>query len=119
MSVHKMGSGDSETVDSGRFTADVKLTAKFGATDTDAKVSGTINNFMGNAVGDWSVNLESTTLAATSNSDIATGSGRDGMWSAQAYGDDNTKRPAGIFGGFTAHFSDGHAAGAYATRMDK
>ena len=25
-------------------------------------------------------------------------------------------RPTGIFGGFNAHFTDGHAAGAYATR---
>ena len=27
-----------------------------------------------------------------------------------------TQRPTGIFGAFNAHFSDGHAAGAYATR---
>ena len=25
-------------------------------------------------------------------------------------------RPAGIFGGFEAHFTDGHASGVYATR---
>ena len=41
--------------------------------------------------------------------------GRDGEWTAQAYGAES-ERPTGIFGGFNAHFSDGHAAGAYATR---
>ena len=55
MSVRTMGSGDSKTTDSGAFTADVMLTANFGAAPT---VRGTINNFMGDAVGSgWSVNL--------------------------------------------------------------
>lgn len=115
MSVRKTGSGDSQTVDSGRFTANVSLSAKFGATPT---VSGTINNFVGDAVGSgWSVALGSATLAAGSfNSSTATASGRDGTWRAQAYGGDTSKRPAGIFGNFTAHFTDGDATGAYATR---
>ena len=117
MSVHTMGSGDSKTTDSGAFTADVMLTANFGATPT---VRGTINNFMGDAVGSgWTVNLESTTLQTGSESTggVATGSGHDGVWTAQAYGSDAAKRPAGTFGGFTAHFTDGDVAGAFATRM--
>ena len=44
-----------------------------------------------------------------------TASGQDGQWSAQGYGE-QMERPVGIFGGFNAHFTDGHAAGAYATR---
>ncbi len=114
MSVLKMGSGDSQITDSGRFTADVTLTANFGATPT---VSGTINNFQGDAVDSgWSVNLMESTLDTSSNDGIATGGGREGIWSATAYGTDATARPAGIFGGFTAHFADGHAAGAFAAR---
>ena len=117
MSVRTMGSGDSKTTDSGAFTADVMLTANFGATPT---VRGTIDNFMGDAVGSgWSVNLESATLGTTSNDGIATGTGRDGVWSATAYGTDSAARPAGIIGGFTAHFTDGDAAGAFAARIDE
>ena len=117
MSVRKMGSGTSATTDAGRFTADVMLTANFGASPT---VSGTVDNFMGDAVGSgWRVNLESATLGTASNDGVATGTGRDGVWSATAYGNDSSVRPVGVIGGFTAHFTDGHAAGAFATRMDK
>ena len=116
MSVLTAGSGESATTDSGRFTADVELSATFGS---DPKVRGTIDNFVGNAVGSgWEVTLESATLGTGSNNGIATSSGRDGMWNAEAYGNSATKRPAGIFGGFVAHFSNGDAAGAFATRKD-
>ena len=119
MSVRRMGSGASATIDSGRFTADVMLTARFGATAAEQTVSGTIDNFQGEAVGSgWSVALERTTLATSEQSGVATGSGRDGEWDATAYGNDATKRPAGIHGGFVAHFTDGDAAGAFATRQD-
>ena len=116
MSVRKMGSGDSATTDSGRFTADVNLTANFG---TAATVRGTVDNFEGNAVGSgWRVDLQSATLQAGSESTgVAAATGANGVWSAQAYGAAD-KRPAGIFGGFTAHFTDGDAAGAFATRID-
>ncbi len=117
MSARTMGSGDSMTTDSGAFTADVMLTANFGTTPT---VRGTINNFMGDAVGSgWSVNLESVALGTTEASGVATGSGRDGEWDATAYGNDADARPAGIHGGFVAHFADGDAAGAFATRIDE
>ena len=65
----------------------------------------------------WTVELERKALPAVGDFDdgktVATG--RDGVWSATAYGTAGS-RPTGIFGGFNAHFSDGHAAGAYATR---
>ncbi|MDE0697406.1 MAG: hypothetical protein OXH76_16410 [Boseongicola sp.] len=120
MSSRTQGSGDDETTDSGRFTADVTLNASFGTTPT---VRGTINNFQGDATNSgWSVTLESATLAGTQNTGIAVTDGRDGTWSAQAYGTGESGgdpvRPTGIFGGFSVHFSDGDAAGAYATRKD-
>ena len=119
MSVRRMGSGDSATTDSGRFTADVELRATFGAAAADARIRGTIDNFVGNAVNSgWSVNLESAVLGTSEQSGVATGTGRDGEWDATAYGDDAAKRPAGIHGAFVAHFSDGDAAGAFATRLD-
>ena len=112
MSVTKSG----ENVNSGRFTANVTLTAKFGT----PMLSGTINGFSGPAVNEnWSVSLQETAFTAgalTNGATVATG--RDGVWSATAYGSATTARPAGIFGGFNAHFTDGHAAGAYATRKD-
>ena len=54
-------------------------------------------------------------LANFFNHGTTTASGQNGVWTAQGYGP-NGGRPEGFFGGFNAHFSDGHAAGAYATR---
>ncbi|MXY66887.1 MAG: hypothetical protein F4206_09255 [Gammaproteobacteria bacterium] len=117
MSVHKTPkAGGGNHIDSGMFTADVSLTAKFGGTPT---VSGTVNNFQGDAVGSgWSVRLDAVALAASEAEGLAVASGENGAWAATAYGADATARPDGIFGGFSAHFLDGHAAGAYATRKD-
>ena len=116
MSVRTMGSGDSKTTDSGAFTADVSLTANFGG--ATPAVRGTIDNFQGDAVGSgWSVNLESVNPDGSTTA-AATGSGRDGVWSATAYGGGTEARPTGFHGGFVAHFADGDAAGAFATRKD-
>ena len=108
---------DGTATASGAFTADVNLTATFHA--TAPMLGGTVNNFQGDAVGSgWSVTLENT---AVNGGNVAEGraiaSGRDGEWSATSYGN-NDARPTGIFGGFNAYFSDGSAAGAYATRKD-
>jgi hypothetical protein len=122
MSLHKEFDGQGEIVEgslqSGAFTAAVNLKATFG----DApKLQGTVDMFTGPATdSDWTVELQVTDLTSAGVLDgtgrtIATG--RDGVWSAQAYGTAG-ERPAGIFGGFNSHFSDGHAAGAYATRKD-
>lgn len=117
MSSRTQGSGDSKTTDSGRFTADVTLNAAFGANPT---VTGKVNNFQGDAVNSgWVVNLgEATLQGSTAENGVTVTGGRDGTWSAQAYGTDAAMRPTGIFGGFSAHFSDGDAAGAYATTKD-
>ena len=114
---------------SGRFTADVSLNATFGASPT---LGGTVTNFKSpdnSAAVDpnWKVTLKGTTAASNTAATVdastgelaaagvAKGSGQDGAWNAQSYGEAG-KRPTGIYGGFMAHFTDGHAAGAYATR---
>ena len=109
--------GDGQDVDSGRFTASVMLNATFGATPM---IGGYIHSFDGSAASDtWRVTLEDQALAANGGVTVngrTVSTGADGVWSNEAYGGDSTARPTGVFGGFTAHFSDGHAAGAYATR---
>ena len=118
MSLHKEVDGDGAvvpgTLQSGAFTADVTLTAKFQTTPT---LSGYINGFEGNAVDpDWRVMLlEDEFTTATLTEGTTTASAQNGEWSATGYGVAD-ERPTGIFGGFNAHFTDGHAAGAYATR---
>ena len=109
-------------IESGNFVADVVLTAKFAATPM---LGGTIDNFraaQGSNSGavdtSWTVTLTEAdatggTVAATDG--VADASGQDGTWSATSYGEADM-RPAGIYGGFNAHFTDGHVAGAYATR---
>ena len=124
-SVHKTldGDGGISDIQSGRFMADVELTATFAA--GGSTLGGTIDNFRApegsnpDAVdSSWTVTLNAAT---TPNGTVSTGvteaSGQNGDWTADAYGA-NTARAVGIFGSFNAHFSDGHAAGAYATRKD-
>lgn len=121
MSLHKTfdSQGERQDVYSGRFTADVSLTADFDASPT---VKGTIDNFKGPATdSSWSVELKQMTLGTARQGTVGEtatgGSGDDGEWNAQAYGV-AAKRPTGIFGDFNAHWTDGHAAGAYATRQE-
>ena len=118
MSAYKTdnAAGDGQDINTGRFTANVTLNATFGDTPM---IGGHISGFEGSAVGNWRVTLEDAVLAtggtATENARTVS-TGADGVWSNQAYGAADA-RPTGVFGGFNAHFSDGHAAGAYATRM--
>ena len=120
MSVHKTldEDGDVTSIYSGAFTAKVSLLARFG---TAATIGGDISNFKGEGEGgravdaDWSVELERTSFDGTVTGGKTVASGRDGVWTATSYGDADA-RPTGIFGDFNAHFSDGHAAGAYVTR---
>jgi hypothetical protein len=103
------------TLQSGQFTANVTLDATFGP---NARIGGEVDTFEGNAVdSQWEVELLDVQMfdgAFTNGATVA--SGQDGIWTGQAYGDSAEKRPVGIFGSFNAHFSDGHAAGAYAVR---
>ena len=134
MSLHKTfdGNGNRLTIDSGAFTARVSLTARFGSA---AMLGGTIDRFEGGPQVDtgWSVTLEDTAITSPSDGvavvtgGVAKGSGQAGDWAAQGYGPAQTPadpsttpatpavnhRPDGFFGSFNAHFSDGHAAGAF------
>ena len=110
--------GDGQDIDSGSFTASVTLNATFGATAADQRIGGHIHNFVGDATSDsWRVTLEDAALATggTASTGDTVATGLDGVWTNSAYGPANA-RPTGVFGHFNAHFSDGHAAGAYATR---
>jgi hypothetical protein len=118
MSIHKEFDSQGRVVDgtlqSAEFTAEVELTATFGNSPT---LGGTIDGFTGAATDpDWTVTLVATGFGGgTFDDGVTDASGQNGDWTAQAYGRED-ERPTGIFGGFNAHFSDGHAAGAYATR---
>ena len=129
ISLHKAIDGQGNPVDgslsSGAFQANVMLTAKFGTTTTRTTptLGGMIDGFTsvngGNNVDPaWSVKLSDadfTSIAVSSG--VADASGQDGVWTAQGYGTSG-ERPIGIYGGFDAHFTDGHAAGAFATRKE-
>ena len=123
---------DGNAVASGRFDADVSLTARFGDSPS---LSGNVTNFKGDAVNmNWNVVLNQSNLtdaaALETGADhgIAYGGAAAGAWTAQGYGpgpvdhDDDAdteaqnQRPDGFFGRFNANFTDGQAAGAYATR---
>ena len=134
-SVHKVSDEDVNITEihSSRFTAKVALTAKFGA--TAPMLGGRVWDFQSdnpNAVDeDWTVTLKEAAVTGggvTAAVGVTEATGQDGTWSATSYGgrvDDTSttdvnefRRPVGIYGGFNAHFTDGHVAGAYATRKD-
>ncbi len=114
---------------SAQFTADVTLNAKFGAAP---KLGGTIDKFMGNAVDEkWSVKLveaatsfhEPTGTGGNVDSGLATGSSgasahdKSGEWAVKPFSQNGVGRPTGFLGTFNTHFPNGHAAGAFSTRI--
>ena len=119
MSVEKTTDLDGEIteINSAAFVATVNLKATFGGSPT---LGGTVTDFRGPATDpNWSVELQVKSFDGSfddSDAGVTVASGRNGEWTAQAYGPAATMRPTGIFGGFNAHFTDGHAAGAYAAR---
>ena len=120
------GSGDNRKYQSGHFSADVELNAVFGD-PSDDQVSGVIDNFRDandNMIdSSWSVDLEAI---ETISNGVGTGGGvtdtgvrtSDGVWTSHSIGVDENSRPHTIHGTFNAHFSNGDAAGAYATRKE-
>jgi hypothetical protein len=123
MSLRKEFDPQGEVVDgslqSAAFIAAVALEATFGA---EPILSGKIKDFV-NSDGDpidsgWEVVLLRRSFTGGNFVNGATtATGQDGVWTAQAYGAEN-ERPEGVFGGFNAHFTNGHVAGAYETREE-
>lgn len=120
-----VGTGDNEQQSSGQFTANVKLDATFGASETT--LAGTINGFAGGAHVNpaWHVTLGSGTrtvnaFAGTVTNGSAHGKqfATGGVWTAAAYGAASAtaaenKHASGFVGTFAASFEDGSAAGSY------
>ena len=134
-SVHKTldSDGDITDIQSGRFMADVMLTATFAG--TSSTLGGMIDGFTspdnpGAVDPDWEVTLNTiTTENGTVTAGVTEATGQNGIWTSAAFGagtatdagptadtPSTARRPTGIYGGFNAHFTDGHVAGAYATR---
>ena len=120
MSVHRTFdvNGAQTGIASGAFTADVRLTAKFGTSPT---LEGRVENFRGSAVDSaWAVEFSEQAFGGGSFSDGTTNANADGTnegtWTATAYGGDSEKRPAGVYGVFDAYFPDGAVGGAYTAR---
>ena len=120
MSMHRTFdvNGAQTGIGSGAFTADVRLTAKFGTSPTPA---GSVENFRGSAVDSaWAVKFSEQALGSGSFSGGTTNENADGTnegtWTATANCDDSAKRPAGVYGVFDAYFPDGATAGAYTAR---
>ena len=82
-------------------------------------LGGTVDNFQGNAVDPlWTVTFERTPV---DNTVVVEAGLTVAYWPERRVVCDFVRRwygarPIGIFGGFNAHFTDGHAAGAFATR---
>ena len=90
MSLHKEVDVDNEitSIDSGRFDADVTLTATFGEAPM---LRGTIDNFRGNAVDpEWTVKLNEALVTdggVAEDVGVTVASGDNGVWSAASYGE--------------------------------
>ena len=125
------------TAEGGHFTADVTLTAKFGATTADNRtgLSGMIDNFMaGNESKPWSVTLnnqEWNGTGGTTSTEMATVWSIDGnkaaaagTWEGRAFdtattgaADDGSNVPTDIIGTFNAKFeTSGSMIGAFGTK---
>ena len=129
--VHETTNEDStlNTATSGRFTADVALTAYFEATTlrTDNTIEGTISNFDldGGPDTEWNVDVAATfgddgAIAAGATASGMTGDA--GSLSGQFHGadaDDTTAAPLVLIGEFNANFVNGLVAGAYGARVEE
>ena len=120
----------------GQFTADAELTAYFGGDTVRAvdhySISGTIGNFMtsGRAIdASWSLALQRADFSSSSFDGTTQGTGNDGMWYGQFFGEvevDNDLQtngnqstlPSGVAGTFDGHFNNGDVIGAYGAERD-
>jgi hypothetical protein len=119
--------GSAQRIVAGQFTAGVSLMAYFSGDDVAANdensVKGTISGFEAAEadLSGWEVELEKKAFADASGN--TKGGGSDGSWTTSMFGpaDDNGTdlQPSGIGGEFDAHFSNGHAAGAFGAERVK
>ena len=118
--------GTVDTAISGRFTADVALTANFDDADPLRKentISGTISNFDldGGPDNSWNVSVSATINdGGTLSSGVASGrTGNDGSLSGQFHGPSDraaADAPPVLVGEFNSTFVNGAVAGAYGAR---
>ena len=119
--------GTTDTATSGRFTADVALTAHFDGNPLRAEntIEGTISNFdlNGGPDNEWNVKLSATSIETDtgfSSTDGAKGGDGPGSWNGRFHGTgnaaDNTVAPPVLIGEFNANFVNGAVAGAYGAR---
>ena len=123
--------GEVASAVTGEFQADADLTAYFGGADVRAsnhfRIEGTVTNFMDGSMelGGWSVKLEKHEFGQNpTDSEFSGGTtvGSEGVdkgaWSGTFYGPDaGDAMPSAVAGEFNAHFTNGHAAGAYGTTI--
>ena len=131
--------GDIASATAGEFHAKASLTAYFGgdevAVSNQYRLKGTVDAFQdsttGMALAGWAVNLEgadpgSASLFGQSGSSTPEGSnaamtrtvgdtaGSTGTWTAQFFGlNTDDAQPSGVAGEFNAHWTNGHAVGAF------
>ena len=135
--------GKVAAMETGAFSADVKLMANFGGDDIAPNnrhmISGSVNNFMdGSEDLGWTLALEgSRGNIMSDNTFLGTtkGGGDAGNWMGSFFGNpvdangnavmnDPTTIPAedaptGVAGEFTGHFDNGHVIGAFGANVDK
>ena len=119
--------GTLNTATSGRFTADVDLTAYFAATTLriDNTIEGSISDFdlNGGPANDWNVAVSATFTDGGVVTGMASGgvTGDTGSLSGQFYGPAavNTNAPGILIGEFNSNFVNGSVAGAFGTRVEE
>ena len=123
----KKEDGTLDTATSGRFTADVALTAHFSGNPlrTAGTIEGTISNFDldGGPANSWNVDVTAQSIAVADTGFTGNASGMsddDGSLNGRFHGigdaDDNTVAPPVLVGEFNANFVNGTAAGAFGAR---
>ena len=122
----KKEDGTLDTATSGRFTADVAMTAYFTTTNPTkvaGSLEGTISNFDldGGPANSWNVNVSAASITNGTFTGNASGMSDDngsmgGTFHGTGDADDATVAPPVLVGEFNANFVNGTAAGAFGAR---
>ena len=110
----------------GQFTAHANLTANFGGEEIEPgdrfTVSGTVSDFM-NSAGEmidekWEVELMKSESGSQEPGDFTGATTGEGSYSGTFHGDvSGGKHPGAVTATYDAHFSNGHAAGAFGATL--